>query len=81
MGIEYKIKFKVPDGYDASKLFNLLPPPFEREKMVEINNYAIVSDGFYFIDHLVNVSIASLAFRRFIDEALLVSRTVEIIEP
>jgi len=81
MGVEYKIKFKVPDGYDASRLFDQLPPPFERGKMVEIYNYSVESDGFYFIDHMVNVNISSLAFRRFVDEALRLSQAVEIVEP
>lgn len=49
--------------------------------MLEIYNYAIEADGFYFVDHLVDANMASLALRQFIDEALRISPTIEVSEP
>ena len=80
MGIEYKIKFTVPQGYDPSVLFKNLPNPIQKGQMMEIYNYKVESDGFYFVDHLVNPGVASLALRRFIDEALSFSDSVQIYE-
>ncbi len=80
MGIEYKIKFTVPDDLKSSAMFEKLPSPISRDRMAEIYNYSVESDGFYFIDHLVNPEIASLALRRFIDEALRHGPSVEVIE-
>lgn len=80
MGIEYKIKFQLPDSYDPSGLFRKLPSPIDRKRMTEIYNYKIEHDGFYFVDHLVNNEIASVAFRLFVSEALLHSRAVEVSE-
>ncbi len=81
MGIEYKIKFCVPEGYDPSALFNKLPSPIGIPSMTEIYNFKIEQDGFYFVDHLVNNEVASVAFRLFINEALSHAESVEIIEP
>ena len=39
MGIEYKIKFSVPQGYDSSALLNHLPSPIHRATMTEIYNF------------------------------------------
>lgn len=81
MGIEYKIKFPIPEGYDASQLFARLPVPIERDEMSRIYSYVIDIDGFYFVDHLINSSVASHALRLFIDEALCFSESIEIVEP
>jgi len=81
MGIEYKIKFSIPRDYDPSALFNKLPSPIDRATMTEIYNYKIDEDGFYFVDHLVDDKVASVAFRRFINEALSYGNPVEIVEP
>lgn len=81
MGIEYKIKFAVPSDYDPSTLFQKLPSPIDRRAMAEIYNYAIEADGFYFVDHLVDAGVAAIALRRFLDEALRLSHSVEITEP
>lgn len=78
MGIEYKIIFAVPSNFDPSSLLRSLPSPIAREEMAEIYNYAIEPDGFYFVDHLVNQAVASLALRRFIDAALAHSPSVQI---
>ncbi|WP_155453104.1 hypothetical protein [Massilia eburnea] len=81
VGIEYKIKFVMPMDFDPSALLRKLPSPIERSAMAEIYNYAVESDGFYFVDHLVNREIASVALRLFIDEALTHSPSIQIIEP
>jgi hypothetical protein len=81
VGIEYKIKFLVPPRYDPGNLFKKLPSPIHRPTMTEIYNYAIEKDGFYFLDSLIDKQVASIAFRMFVDEALLHAESIEIIEP
>ena len=81
MGIEYKIKFAVPDDYDPTTLFRRLPSPIDRRAMAEIYNYSIEADGFYFVDHLVDPAVAAVALRRFLDEALRLSNSVVVTEP
>ena len=81
MGIEYKIKFNVPTDYDSSALFKKLPSPINRPSMTEIYNFRIEHDGFYFVDHLVNDQVASIAFKRFVNEALSHGGSVVIVEP
>ena len=81
MGMEYKIKFSVPAGYDSSALFKKLPSPIDRASMTEIYNFKIEQDGFYFVDHLVNDQVASVAFKRFVNEALSHGGSVQIVEP
>lgn len=63
VGIEYKIKFVMPMNFAPSALLGKLPSPIERSAMAEIYNYAVESDGFYFVDHLVKREIASEVFR------------------
>jgi hypothetical protein len=81
MGVEYKIKFAVPTGYNPSALFKKLPSPIDRPRMTEIYNFKIEQDGFYFIDHLVNDQVASVAFKLFVNEALSHGASVQIVEP
>lgn len=81
MGIEYKIKFAVPGNFSPTALLMKLPSPIDRGSMAEIYNYSIETDGFYFIDHLVNKDVAAIALRLFIDEALAHSHSIEILEP
>ena len=81
MGIEYKIKFSVPQGYDPSALLNKLPSPIDRATMTEIYNYKVEQDGFYFVDHLVDEKVASVAFKRFVNEALRYGSSVAIVSP
>lgn len=81
MGIEYKIKFAVPDDFDPAILFKKLPSPIAAGSVAAIYNYAIEPDGFYFVDHLANKDVASVALRCFIDEALSHSPSVQITEP
>ncbi|MGE8637113.1 MAG: hypothetical protein ACN6PR_00630 [Achromobacter sp.] len=49
--------------------------------MAEIYRYSLEQHGFYFVDHLVNRTIASLALRIVIDEALSHAAHIEIFEP
>ncbi len=81
MGQEYRIRFSVPADYDASALVNQLPRPYEQETLTEIYGYVIESDGFHFVDYLVNPDVASIALKRFIDEALRMSESVEVWGP
>jgi hypothetical protein len=81
MGIEYKLRFDLPKNYDPSGLFRKLPSPVHRPSMQEIYNYSIESDGFYFVDHLVDQPVAAMAFKRFVDEALGLRVRVELLEP
>lgn len=80
MGREYKIKCKVPDQPQLNALFQRLPSPIHRAPLAEIYNYKIESDGFYFIDNLVDSMTASLALRIFIDGALSANDVIEISE-
>jgi hypothetical protein len=79
MGMEYKIEWDMPDGYDPSAVLRKLPSPISRQ-MTEIYNYKVEKDGFYFIDNLVDQGVAGHAMKRFIDEALAHSDSVRIRE-
>lgn len=80
MSIEYKIQFNRTGDYDSTALFKKLPSPIQRSTMTEIYKYRIERDGFYFIDHRVNSAIASVAFKQFVDEALRLSKKVQILK-
>jgi hypothetical protein len=80
MGREYKIKCKVPDQPQLNAMFQRLPSPIRRAPLAEIYNYKIESDGFYFIDNLVDSMTASLALRIFVDSALSANDVIEISE-
>jgi hypothetical protein len=80
MGREYKIKCVVPRNEALAAMFRRLPSPIHRGPLAEIYNYKVESDGFYFVDHLVDTKTASLALRILIDTALNSSETVEISE-
>jgi hypothetical protein len=69
MGMEYKIKWKVPNGYDPSPVLRKLPSPIGKGTM-EIYNFSVETDGFYFLDNLVDQRVAGQAMKRFVDEAL-----------
>lgn len=79
MGIEYKIRFELPRHYDRSVVETKLPDATGAAGA--IYDYAVEPDGFYFIDHLAAPEIAAVAFRRLVDEALLHSDLVQILEP
>jgi hypothetical protein len=80
MGREYKIKCKVPGRSALDAMFSRLPSPIHQRPLAEIYNYKIESDGFYFIDQLVDTNTASIALRMFIDTALGTNQTIEISE-
>jgi len=46
--------------------------------MGEIYSYAIESDGFYFIDHLADRTVAAVALQSLLDEALGLNDAVEL---
>ncbi|MES2705336.1 MAG: hypothetical protein V4726_01920 [Verrucomicrobiota bacterium] len=81
MGREYKILCKPMGGADLQHLLLQLPPPFKRSQMVEIYNYAVQDDGYYFIDHLVDRKVAASGFQIFLDAALSNNEAVTVIEP
>ncbi|MDI9853895.1 hypothetical protein [Comamonas sp. 17RB] len=81
MGREYKIKFAVPGNYDATALQQKLPSPIHSAAQGDSYQYAIEPDGFYFVDHLVDRTVAAVALRCLIDEALGLTDTVELTEP
>ena len=78
MAKEYKIKFAMPVDYNPANLFKKMPSPIHRQTMSEIYNYRIEKDGFYFIDSLIDTTVASEAFRLFVDETLKYSKSIEI---
>ena len=76
---EYKIKWEVPESYNPSMLLNKLPSPIS-EQMTEIYNYSVETDGFYFLDNLVDPIISGYAMKLFIDESLKYSNEIKVIE-
>jgi len=81
MGREYKIKFSVPGNYDPTALQRKLPSPIHSAATGDSYQYAIEPDGFYFIDHLVDRTVAAVALQCLVDEALVLTDTVELTEP
>jgi hypothetical protein len=59
----------MPKDYDPSNFLAKLPSPISLE-MTEIYNYSVKKDGFYFLDNLVDQTVAGLALKLFIDESL-----------
>jgi hypothetical protein len=78
MGIEYKIRFPVPEGYNTDRLLRKLPA--QQPGQMPAYDFALESDGFYFIDHLGHGAIAAQALRVLIDEALGFGEVVQISE-
>lgn len=81
MGREYKIKFAVPGNYDPAALLRKLPSPIHSAALGESYHCAIEPDGFYFIDHLVDRTVAAVALQCLLDEALGLTEVVELTEP
>ncbi len=81
MGREYKIKFAVPDSYDPVALQRKLPSPIHSAAQGDSYQYAIEPDGFYFVDHLLDRTVAAIALQCLIDEALGLTNAVELTEP
>lgn len=78
MGIEYRIACDLPAGFDPGRLQQRLP---NSGSGAHCYDYSIESYGFYFVDHLVDRSVASIALRVLLDEALRGNDTVEVSEP
>ncbi len=81
MGREYKIKFSVPGNYDPTALQWKLPSPIHSATQGDSYHYAIEPDGFYFVDHLVDRTVAAVALQCLLDEALGLTDVVELTEP
>lgn len=81
MGREYKIKFSVPGNYDPSALLRKLPGPSNSAATADSYHYTIEPDGFYFVDHLVDRTVAAVALQCLLDEALGLTDAVELTEP
>jgi hypothetical protein len=69
MSNEYKIEWQKPDNYEPWDFLQTLPSPISTE-MTEIYNYSVEDDGFYFLDNLIELTVAAHAMKLFIDEAL-----------
>lgn len=78
MGLEYKIKFSVPSSYDPAALLRKLPNVVNRELMCDAYGFAVDPDGFYFIDHLVDRTVAAVALQSLLDEALRFTDSIEL---
>lgn len=81
MGREYKITCTPLRDSALSQLLRKLPSPIQRPQMLEIYNYSVMEDGYYFVDHLVDRTTASTALLVFIDGALSSDQSVTISEP
>ncbi len=81
MGREYKILCTPVEGAASKRLICTLPPPFHRPQMHGIYNYRVDEDGYYFVNHLVDRSVAAEGLQIFLDAALSKGQTVTITEP
>ena len=81
MGREYKILCTPVEGAALQRLLQGLPPPFNRPQMQEIYNFQVEEDGYYFVDRLVDRSVAAAGLQMFLDAALSTGQTVVVIEP
>jgi hypothetical protein len=80
MGREYKITCTPLRDSELTVLLRKLPSPIQRPQMLEIYNYCVKEDGYYFVDHLVDRSIASTALQLFLDAALSTDQSITITE-
>jgi hypothetical protein len=80
MSREYKITCTPLRDSELSEMFRKLPSPINRPKMVEVYNYRIEPDGYYFVDRLVDQVVASKALKVFIDAALSQNESISIKE-
>jgi len=70
MGLEYKIRFEVPEGFDEEALARRLPDATLPGSSWTAYSYEVEVDGFTFVDHGGERTTASVAFRVLVDEAL-----------
>ena len=80
MGIEYKIHFPVPEGYSTEQLLRRLPNAETAPGQMPAYDFELESDGFYFLDHLRNETVAAQALKVLIDEGLRHGAAVQISE-
>jgi hypothetical protein len=80
MSREYKILCKPVEGEELYTLLHGLPPPFHRPQMQELFNYSVDDDGYYFIDHLIDRSVAAVGLQMFLDAALSTDGIVTVLE-
>jgi len=78
MSREYKITCTPLKGSELAQMLRQLPSPIHRPQMVEIYNYRVEDDGYYFIDHLVARKTAAVGLQVFIDAALSSANSVTI---
>ena len=81
MSREYKISCTPLKGTKLAQLLRHLPSPIHRPQMVEIYNYRVEDDGYYFIDHLVDRRTAAVGLQVFLDAALTATDRVTINVP
>jgi len=81
MGQEYKITCTPLPDTELSQLLRKLPSPIQRPQMLEIYNYCVKEDGYYFVDRLINRPTASTALQIFIDAALSTDQIITITKP
>ena len=81
MSREYKITCTPLKGTELAQLLRRLPSPIHRPQMVEIYNYRVEDDGYYFIDHLVDRRTAAVGLQVFLDAALPAAGGVTITVP
>ena len=80
MGIEYKIRFPVPQGFGTEQLQHRLPASEAAPGRMPAYDFALEADGFYFIDHMGDAAVVARALRVLIDEGLRHGAAVQISE-
>ena len=80
MSREYKISCTPLKGSELFQMLRQLPSPIHRPRMVEIYNYRVEDDGYYFVDHLVDRKTAAVGLQVFLDAALSSTGSVTITE-
>jgi len=81
MSREYKLTCTPLKGSELAQMLRRLPSPIHRPQMVEIYNYRVEDDGYYFIDHLVDRRTSAIGFQVFLDAALSSADSVTISVP
>jgi hypothetical protein len=77
MGFEYKIRFALSPDFSPLRLAECLPDSADGAHA--LYDYKVEADGIYFVD-FGKSQLASVAFRRIVDEALRHSAAVTIEE-
>ena len=80
MGIEYKIHFPVPQGFDTQAVQRRLPVVQTTPGQMPDYGFVLEADGFYFIDHMGDAAVVARALRVLIDEGLRHGAAVQISE-